>query len=76
MTGKERREAKEALLQVIDLAGGQYQLRDMLQLKSQGSISNMVKRGLAARDQVIKMEALTGVSRSRLRPDYYPPERP
>lgn len=64
----------EALQAVIDKAGSQDNLRLALNLKSQGAISNMVKRGHAALGQVLKMEELFGVPRHKLRPDYYPKE--
>jgi DNA-binding transcriptional regulator YdaS (Cro superfamily) len=65
----------EALQKVISLAGSQEKLKESLGLKSQGAISNMVRRQKAALPQVLTMEKLYGVSRHDLRPDYYPRER-
>lgn len=66
---------KKALLKACSVAGGQSALARKMGLKSQGSVSAWLAKGRVPAERVLKIEALTGVSRHRLRPDLYPVER-
>ena len=63
---------RQAVLDACDIAGGQTALARGLGLRSQGSISNWIARGRIPAERVLAVEALTGVSRHKLRPDIYP----
>lgn len=61
-----------ALLEAIGLAGSQKAFAVKLGLKSQGTVSSMIRYGRVSRDQVLNVEEKFGISRERLRPDMYP----
>lgn len=63
----------EALKTAIDAAGGQTALARAIG-KSQGHISQWLRREYVPAEEVLKIEAATGVSRHDLRPDLYPRE--
>lgn len=63
-----------ALFEACEVAGGQSALARLLELKSQGSVSGWIAAGRAPAERVLAIEAATGVSRHRLRPDLYPIE--
>jgi len=66
------RDAYQALLDAIHIAGGQAPLAGMCPC-TQGNVSQLVRRGsLLPSRFVLNVEAGTGVSRHRLRPDIYP----
>lgn len=67
------RMSKEALLEACKIVGGQTALARLLDLGSQGTVSSWLMRGLPA-ERVLAVEAVSGVSRHRLRPDLYPVE--
>lgn len=62
-----------ALDQAIRVAGGRGPLAAKLGIKYQ-AIQNWERRGRLPAERVIQVETITGVSRSELRPDIYPPE--
>lgn len=66
--------SKAAILEACEKAGGQTAFARLLGLKSQGSVSNYIKRGRLPPKYVLTVEARTGVSRHKLRPDIYPKE--
>lgn len=61
----------EALKQAVDLAGGQTALASKIG-KTQGHVSQWVRRGYVPPEMVLPIERATGVSRHDLRPDLYP----
>jgi DNA-binding transcriptional regulator YdaS (Cro superfamily) len=63
---------KAAIHRAADAIGGQTALARALGLKSQGSIQTWLKLGRVPAERVLRIEALTGVSRHELRPDLYP----
>lgn len=65
---------RTALLDACESVGGQSALARALGLKSQGSISGWIAKGRVPALQALKVEAVSGVSRHRLRPDLYPVE--
>lgn len=67
-------ESKEALLDACKAVGGQSALARKLGLKSQGSVSGWIAAGRTPSERVLAVEALSGVSRHRLRRDLYPLE--
>lgn len=66
----------EALLEAVRIAGSQQAFAELLG-KSQPTVSRMINQSkqLPAED-VLRVEAATGVSRHLLRPDIYPRETP
>lgn len=69
-------EALKALLEAIEVAGGQRALAGKIGV-TQPAVSNWVNRtGRAPAEQVLKIEEHTGVSRHKLRADIYPRETP
>lgn len=62
------------LLEACKAAGGQSALARKLGLKSQGTISGWIADERIPAERVLAIEAATGVSRHRLRPDLYPAE--
>jgi len=68
-------EARKAFEEALRIAGGQVPLAHMCPC-SQGNISQLVRRGSILPSRfVLNVEAGTGVSRHRLRPDIYPPSQ-
>lgn len=63
---------KRALRLAIELAGGRRGLANKLDRTYQA----IWQWDICPPEMVLAVEALTGVSRSALRPDYYPPETP
>jgi DNA-binding transcriptional regulator YdaS (Cro superfamily) len=63
---------KQALLDACEAVGGQTALARLLKLGSQGTVSSWLARGSLPAERVLAVEAATGVSRHRLRPDLYP----
>lgn len=74
MTGKQRRQAHAALKRAIEAVESQSELARRLGTK-QNVVNGWLKRGLPS-GRVLEVEAVTGVGRYDLRPDYYPPPRP
>ena len=66
--------SREAVLSACDAVGGQTALARLLGLKSQGAIGYWISSGRVPAERVLQVERVTGVSRSLLRPDLYPPE--
>lgn len=64
--------SKKALLKAIENVGGQSALARLLGVK-QPVVANWLSRRLPA-ERVLRIESLTGVPRSELRPDLYPKE--
>lgn len=64
---------KQALESAIDKAGGQTKLANAIG-KTQGHVSNWLRREYIPAEMVLPIEAATGVSRHELRPDLYPRE--
>lgn len=64
--------SKKAILRACAAVGGQVALTNRLGLRSQGSIARWVKTGRVPAERVLKVEAVSGVSRYELRPDLYP----
>lgn len=62
-----------ALRDAVDKAGGQTALARAIG-KTQGHISQWLRREYVPAEEVLKIEAVTGVSRHDLRPDIYPVE--
>jgi DNA-binding transcriptional regulator YdaS (Cro superfamily) len=62
-----------ALQDAVSKAGGQTALARAIG-KTQGHISQWLKRKYVPAEDVLKIEAATGVSRHDLRPDIYPRE--
>lgn len=55
--------------------GGQTALARLLGLKSQGTVGHWIAGTVRIpAERAVEVERLTGVSRSELRPDLYPPE--
>lgn len=65
--------SKEALKAAIDEAGSQTKLASAIG-KTQGHVSNWLRRGKVPPEMVLPIESVTGVSRHDLRPDLYPCE--
>ena len=66
----------DALLEAIAIAGGQAKLAEALDIR-QSAVSNWIARkSRIPAERVVKIESLTGVSRSRLRMDLWPARRP
>lgn len=63
----------EALRQAIKAAGGQTALARAIG-KTQGHVSQWLRREHVPAEEVLKIEAATGISRHDLRPDLYPRE--
>jgi len=63
----------EALKQAIEKAGGQTALASKVN-KTQGHVSQWLRREYVPAEMVLPIEAATGVSRHELRPDIYPRE--
>jgi DNA-binding transcriptional regulator YdaS (Cro superfamily) len=63
--------SKEALLEACKAVGGQTALARLLDLGAQSTVSSWLSTRLPA-ERVLAVEAVTGVSRHRLRPDLYP----
>ncbi len=62
-----------ALQDAVAKAGGQTALARAIG-KTQGHISQWLRREYVPAEEVLKIEAATGVSRHDLRPDIYPRE--
>lgn len=62
-----------ALQNAVTKAGGQTALARAIG-KTQGHISVWIRRRHVPAEEVLKIEAATGVSRHELRPDLYPRE--
>lgn len=60
-----------ALQDAVAKAGGQTALARAIG-KTQGHISQWLRREYVPAEEVLKIEAATGVSRHQLRPDIYP----
>ncbi len=63
-----------ALVRAIKIVGTQSKLSKCIN-SSQQNISYWLRSGKVAADKVILIEQATGVSRSDLRPDIYPPDQ-
>lgn len=63
----------EALKVAISSAGSQTKLAERIG-KTQGHISQWLRRGTVPAGMVLRIERETGVSRHQLRPDLYPEE--
>jgi DNA-binding transcriptional regulator YdaS (Cro superfamily) len=62
------------LSKAIQSAGGQKALADLLGVR-QSHVSNWLNRNKRVpAERVLDIERVTGVSRTELRPDLYPPE--
>lgn len=70
---KELPSPEEALQKAIQIKGSQFKLASAIGC-SQPSVFKMIKKGFATAEFVLSIEKATGVSRSYLRPDLYPPE--
>lgn len=64
----------EALRSCIEAAGSQCAFARAMGLRSQGSVSGMLRRGQIAQRHTLAAERLWGVPRYELRPDIYPVE--
>ncbi len=65
----------DALKEAVEIAGGQTALASLIGVK-QGHVWNWLNKAKKVpAEQVIPIETATGVHRSRLRPDLYPPEQ-
>lgn len=62
-----------ALQDAVNKAGGQTALARAIG-KTQGHVSQWIRRRYVPAEEVLKIEAATGVSRHDLRPDIYPRE--
>lgn len=67
----ERLVAQRALTQAISRAGGHSRLAKMIGV-SQPAVAYWVRQGRVPPARVLTVEAVTGVSRHKLRPDIYP----
>ena len=66
----------EAIKEASELAGGQTALAAKLGVR-QSTVSNWINRDKSVpAERVLAIEAATGVSRHRLRPDIYPAVSP
>lgn len=65
--------SKEALKKAIEKAGGQTALAEAIG-KTQGHVSNWLRRDKVPPEMVLPIEGATGISRHDLRPDLYPRE--
>lgn len=63
----------EALRTAISNAGSQTKLAERIG-KTQGHISQWLRRGTVPAEMVLTIERASGVSRHELRPDLYPEE--
>ncbi|WP_080266606.1 YdaS family helix-turn-helix protein [Pseudomonas syringae] len=67
--------ARNALLEAVDKANGQVAFAAAMSSPerqlSQQLVSYWIKRGMLPAELVLRTEALTGVSRYRLRPDVF-----
>lgn len=61
------------LNKAIEFAGSQQKLSILIGISSM-AVSKWVKSGKVPTDRVLNVEKLTGVPRTELRPDIYPPE--
>ena len=61
---------KEIVAEVVEAAGGQTKLALAVGV-SQGHVSSWVRRGKLPAGRVLKIEAVTGISRHKLRPDIF-----
>jgi DNA-binding transcriptional regulator YdaS (Cro superfamily) len=61
-----------ALLHAVDILGGQTATAKTMNVTQQ-AVQYWCKRGRVPALQTLKLEAVSGVSRSKLRPDLYPP---
>ncbi len=66
------KERDAALIRAIESVGGQKTLAEKLSIKSQ-AISQWDRVPV---NRVLTIEEITGVHRSELRPDIYPPDNP
>ncbi len=66
--------SRDAVLKACEAVGGQTALQRLLGLKSQGAIGHWIASGRVPAERVLEVERVSGVSRSCLRPDLYPPE--
>lgn len=66
--------SRDAVLSACAAVGGQTALARLLGLKSQGAIGYWITAGRVPAERVLEVERVSGVSRSMLRPDLYPPE--
>lgn len=62
---------KTAILDAVKSVGGQSQLAKLLNLSTQ-AVNKWCVSGVVPPSRVLKIEEITGVSRSLLRPDLYP----
>jgi|GEM_PF-1101713 len=63
---------KEAVASAIAIAGGQTRLAWWFGVSSQ-AVQHWEKKGRIPAGRVLMVERITGVHRSKLRPDIYPP---
>lgn len=66
---------KTALEKACNVAGGQTDLARKIG-KTQGHISQWLRRGSVPAEMVLPIELASGVSRHDLRPDLYPRDKP
>lgn len=64
--------SKEAIKRACKIFGGQTALAAALGVGRQSTVASWINRGKVPAEKVLKIEALTGVSRHDLRPDLYP----
>lgn len=62
-----------AISKAVQNVGGQAALAEKLGISPQ-AVNKMCASGRVPAERVLTIESLTGVSRSELRPDLYPPE--
>lgn len=65
--------SKKALKEAIKAAGSQTKLAAAIG-KTQGHVSNWLRRNYVPPEMVLPIEGATGISRHDLRPDLYPRE--
>lgn len=63
----------KAINKAIQIAGGVKELCLLLDIKTEMTIRQWVKRDSVPAERVISIERVTGVPRHELRPDIYPP---
>ncbi len=64
----------ETIRRACKAAGGQSAVARALCLGGQGTVSSWIMRGKVPAEYVLRLEALSGVSRHELREDLYPRE--
>lgn len=66
--------ANLAILEAIESAGGLGELAKRCRVRYQ-AVQKWIKNGKVPAERVLDVESASGVPRSRIRPDLYPPAR-